>query len=259
MKNNQRAVLPFLPEASQSKVKYIIGCDEVGRGCLAGPVVAATVCFEVSNENEIMKLPWAQEIRDSKIVNENDRKILYELIKQNSLCWSVAEVNSKKIDEINIHHASLLAMEKATNELHTKLKKILFENSSTKKTTTPKLLDHATDTQRKTKKKYKSDYSIFSKANASLEGTLLLIDGKFLLPNYSHPQIAVVDGDAKNFCIASASIIAKVYRDNLMTKLDTEFPEYGFKQHKGYGTKQHKQAIAKLGALDLHRKSFKLN
>ena len=94
----------------------------------------------------------------------------------------------------------------------------------------------------------------------------MVIDGKFVIPSFAKAsagrpkfnmeQEAVVDGDNKIFSIAAASIVAKVYRDELMTKLDKKFPEYGFARHKGYGTLHHRQAIIKNGLSLLHRKSF---
>lgn len=86
--------------------------------------------------------------------------------------------------------------------------------------------------------------------------TFLLLDGNFLLPNYTGRQEAVVHGDALVFCIAAASIVAKVYRDELMVKLDKKFPGYEFKAHKGYGTKLHKVALKRLGLSSIHRKTF---
>ncbi len=86
----------------------------------------------------------------------------------------------------------------------------------------------------------------------------LLIDGNRFLGN-GIPFQTIVDGDAKCFSIAAASIIAKVTRDRLMIEFDEQFPEYGFAQHKGYGTKQHITAIKKYGLCEIHRKSFHLH
>ena len=86
----------------------------------------------------------------------------------------------------------------------------------------------------------------------------MLIDGKFKLPNYKHPQEAIIKGDSKVVAIAAASIIAKVYRDDLMTELDKQYPNYGLSVHKGYPTKQHREAIKLHGITTIHRKSFNL-
>ena len=83
----------------------------------------------------------------------------------------------------------------------------------------------------------------------------LLIDG----PRYhdqSFPYTAIIDGDAKCFSIAAASIIAKVTRDRLMAEYDKQFPQYGFAKHKGYGTKEHLDALRMYGQCEIHRRSF---
>jgi ribonuclease HII len=83
----------------------------------------------------------------------------------------------------------------------------------------------------------------------------LLIDGN-QLPFFEIPREGVIKGDAKSVSIAAASVLAKVTRDRIMTELDAQWPVYGFKQHKGYGTEKHTQAIRKWGACPIHRRSF---
>lgn len=83
----------------------------------------------------------------------------------------------------------------------------------------------------------------------------ILVDGRGL-PDKIYPQTAIVGGDRICYSIAAASIVAKVYRDRIMTALDAVFPGYGFARHKGYGTRQHRDAIRKLGPCPIHRKSF---
>jgi ribonuclease HII len=70
------------------------------------------------------------------------------------------------------------------------------------------------------------------------------------------PQVSIVDGDKHSLSIASASVIAKVWRDALMRRLDAEYPEYGFAQHKGYGTETHRRALRRYGPCAEHRRSF---
>ncbi|HLD45776.1 MAG TPA: ribonuclease HII [bacterium] len=84
---------------------------------------------------------------------------------------------------------------------------------------------------------------------------ILLIDGDMTIDS-KIPQEAIIDGDAKSYCIAAASIIAKVTRDRLMVDLSRTFPQYGFEQHKGYGTKVHQDALKQFGCLPIHRKSY---
>lgn len=94
------------------------------------------------------------------------------------------------------------------------------------------------------------------------QGDFLIVDGPFLPSNSPNidvdvPAKAIIKGDEKYFCIAAASILAKVYRDNLMINYSKKYPGYGFKSNKGYPTTQHKEAVKKLGPCPIHRKSFK--
>jgi ribonuclease HII len=85
---------------------------------------------------------------------------------------------------------------------------------------------------------------------------LVLVDGNNAIPGLEFPQVSVIKGDSKSLCIASASVIAKVVRDEYMEKLDEAFPGYMFSTHKGYGTKAHYEALEKHGLCPEHRKSF---
>ena len=216
----------------KSGYSVVVGCDEVGRGALAGPVVAGAVAWKPESR---IKSSWTlrgpetlegnqelSKIQDSKLLSERQREELEIHIKHNALAWGVGVVGSGVIDKINIHQANLLAMERAVKNLITKLSNVA-----------------------ETDKKLKHRENIY-----------LLIDGKFVLPKWSGEQTAVVDGDAKIFSIASASIIAKVYRDRLMVKLDKKFPGYELARHKGYGTSRHRQMIIKHGLSKIHRKTF---
>ncbi|WP_297056648.1 ribonuclease HII [Thermosulfurimonas sp.] len=91
----------------------------------------------------------------------------------------------------------------------------------------------------------------------SLTPELLLVDGRFTLPGWGGPQKAVVDGDALCASIAAASILAKVHRDRLMESLSPEYPSYGFARHKGYGTREHLEALRLYGPCPIHRRTFR--
>jgi ribonuclease HII len=109
--------------------RYIIGCDEAGRGSLAGPVVAGAVILNPKFVKKYFNAPsWYREIKDSKLLRPKDRTQLAALIKEHALAWGVAEVPPETIDKINIHHASLLAMRDAVNVV---LKK--FDSHATQK------------------------------------------------------------------------------------------------------------------------------
>ncbi len=173
------------------------GVDEVGRGPLAGPVVAAAVIFRHDFD--------AQGLNDSKKVPPKIReKLFWEISKHSILGLGV--VSELEIDAINIYQASRLAMRRAILSL-------------------PRTPD------------------------------FILIDGNARI-DIPLPQKTVVGGDAKSACIAAASIIAKVYRDAWMTYLDSLYPDYEFKQHKGYPTPFHLEIIRTKGPSAVHRKSF---
>ena len=176
----------------------IAGIDEVGRGPLAGPVIAAAVILDRKNIPE--------GINDSKKIPKAKRILLAEKIKENSI-YAYGAASEIEIDEINILQASLLAMKRASDRL-----------SVVPKTT--------------------------------------LIDGNFK-PDIKNNTISIIKGDSKSISIAAASILAKVYRDEIMLKYSKQFPEYGFQTNSGYGTKEHLSALKNYGITPIHRKSFK--
>lgn len=189
-------------ELSFSNKHIEAGCDEAGRGCLAGPVFAAAVILPSDFENETLN--------DSKKLTENNRNILRKIIESESVAWAVASVDNILIDEINILNASFLAMHLAID----KLKKI---------------------------------------------PELLLIDGNRFKPYKKIPHQCIIKGDGKYLPIAAASILAKTYRDDFMKKVHQEYPQYNWKQNKGYPTVAHRRAIAINGITPLHRKTFNMN
>ncbi len=181
----------------------VIGVDEVGRGPLAGPVVAAAVSFTAEGDNEL----W-NSIFDSKRVSEKKRQLLFDYISTQAK-FGIGEASVAEIEELNILQASLLAMKRAVLNL-----------------------------------------------TEDLSGALVLVDGKFIIPNLSVAQSFYVGGDSTVHSIAAASILAKVTRDELMKQYDTEIPGYNFAQHKGYGTAAHMAAIKQNGLSPIHRVSF---
>ena len=181
--------------------KIEAGCDEAGRGCLAGPVVAAAVIFPKGYTNELLN--------DSKKVNKKNRIILRKQIQDDALCWAVAELSNEEIDKYNILKSSFMAMHKAIDHLEI----------------TPELL---------------------------------LIDGNRFIPYPSVAHECIVKGDGKYLSIAAASILAKTYRDDLMTELAFTHPQYGWEQNAGYPTKSHREGIKLHGITPYHRKTFRL-
>lgn len=183
---------------------FVIGVDEVGRGSLAGPVVAAAVSLKVKS--------FQNRIDDSKRLTARQREKAFPEIISKSV-FGIGIINEKIIDHLNIAVATRLAMEQAIVELIDKLK-----------------------------------YRCKSKIH-------ILIDGNVRI-NINYPFSAIVKGDSKSKSIACASILAKVIRDRMMSVYHKVYPQYGFLNHKGYGTKMHRLALKKFGPSRIHRITF---
>lgn len=193
------------------------GLDEAGRGCLAGPVVAAAVVF--AEGFDIVGLD------DSKVLKEEERDRLAGEIRSLCMGWGVGFAWMDEIARHNILQASLLAMARALAALRHRM----------------------------------------GVAPDALVPANIEIDGNQIIPpmffrQYAMPlpqQRAIVDGDALVPSISAASILAKTCRDALMLRLDARWPQYGFARHKGYGTKEHREALALYGPCPLHRLDFR--
>ena len=177
------------------------GCDEAGRGCLAGAVYASAVILPKDFRNELLN--------DSKQLTEHQRYALREVIEREAVAWAVGVVSPQEIDEINILQATYEAMRQAV-------------------------------------------------ANLSVKPNLLLNDA-VTIPGMDMKQVPIIKGDAKSISIGAASIMAKVYRDRMMEEYDHIFPGYDFASNKGYGSKEHIEAIHRQGPCPIHRRSFLKN
>ncbi len=178
------------------------GVDEVGRGCLAGPVVAASVILPKDYANDLLN--------DSKQLTARQREYLSIEIEREAISFAIAEASNIEIDAINILKASFLAMHRSIDAL-----------------------------------KIKPEH--------------LLIDGNRFNPYPLIPHTCIVKGDSKYMAIAAASILAKTYRDKLMSDLAKEFSQYKWEQNAGYPTLFHKKAIKEHGFTPFHRLTFKSN
>lgn len=177
------------------------GCDEAGRGCLAGSVYAAAVILPPDYCND--------EINDSKKLSASQRYRLRQVIESDALAWAVGIVTPEEIDNINILNASILAMHRALDRL-------------------------------------------------TLRPQAVIVDGNRFSPYADLPYTTIVKGDAKYLSIAAAAILAKTYRDDYMSGLDTEYPQYGWRSNKGYPTAAHREAIRRCGISPYHRRTFNL-
>ena len=194
-----------------SKANLIIGTDEVGRGPVAGPVVACALYFPVFNKELKESLKY---LDDSKKFSSNPklRKELSNEIKKFAQ-FSIQECSVQEIEKYNILQASLIAMKRSCEDL-------------------------------------------LNNINALNKEPMILIDGRFKISKYSINQLPVIKGDSKSASIAAASIIAKVYRDELMQELGKNHPQYCWDKNKGYPTPAHLEAIKEHGICEWHRKSF---
>ncbi|PWB76364.1 MAG: ribonuclease HII [Holophagae bacterium] len=177
----------------------IIGVDEVGRGCLAGPVVVCGVRFAA-----IARQPLVQ---DSKTLSARQREQAAEWVVRTCSDWVVLEVWVELIDRLNILEAVRLAMRTCVRAL-------------------------------------------------AVPGSVAVVDAVEI--GEEHTDIhSPVRADATFFSVAAASIVAKVHRDRLMVELDARHPGWGWRRNKGYGTAEHRRALAESGRSYLHRKTFR--
>lgn len=182
----------------------LAGVDEVGRGSLFGPVVAAAVILPNHALPELM----AAGIKDSKKLSSSRRTQLAQQICGLAIDWKIGFASTAEIDQMNILQATLLAMKRAVLKL-------------------------------------------------KVQPVLCLIDGNQSVKNLLIPQQTIVKGDERSLTIASASIVAKVWRDDLVLRLAAKYPIYDLARNKGYGSQRHLLALQQYGSSPLHRKSFR--
>ncbi len=185
-------------EKEYESLGYVCGIDEVGRGPLAGPVVAGAVILP--KDCDILY------INDSKQLSEKKREELYDIIMEKAVAVGIGMVSPARIDEINILNATYEAMREAISKL-------------------------------------------------KVQPQVLLNDA-VTIPKVDIKQVPIIKGDAKSISIGAASIVAKVTRDRLMVEYENILPGYGFASNKGYGSKEHIEALQKLGPTPIHRRSF---
>lgn len=218
----------FEQQFFKSNELEIIGCDEVGRGPLAGPVVSCGTRFigELKNFKKVEKKLRSLGVTDSKKLTDKKRRIILEELKievqnlkignvykleieKNLLLFSLCEKDHSFIDKYNILNSSLEAMKEASLKL------------------------------------------------INTSSPIVLIDGNKKFKNFIYTQESIVKGDEKSVLIGLSSIIAKIYRDDLMINFAKKYPHYDFEKNAGYPTKKHREAIIAHGITPIHRKTFK--
>ncbi len=192
-----------LPDLSGTQ-RLVAGVDEVGRGALFGPVVAAAVILPAS---ALPQLALAG-VKDSKQLSSLQRSRLVQDIHKLAIDWRIGYATSSEIDRLNIFQASLLAMKRAILKL-------------------------------------------------KVQPDICLVDGKYALPDLPVRQRTIIKGDERSLEIAAASVVAKVWRDELIVRFATKYPNYDLATNKGYGTQRHQLALQQHGPSRLHRMSFR--
>lgn len=182
----------------------VAGIDEVGRGALFGPVVAAAVILPVSAFSQLV----TAEIKDSKKLSHSRRVQLAQQICTLAIDWKIGYAATAEIDQINILQATILAMRRSVQKL-------------------------------------------------KVQPALCLVDGNQPVKDLPMPQQTIIKGDERSLNIAAASIVAKVWRDDLIQRLAIKYPMYDLKSNKGYGSNKHLLALQEYGASPLHRQSFR--
>lgn len=217
----------------------LIGVDEAGRGALVGPVVAGAVLVT----REFLEGRWvaanAARINDSKQLTAAERDALWldfeALMAEGQIHANFGVADVAEIEQFNILGATKLAMRRALEGIHP-------ASVFAPPVREPDLFSNPEEVAA-----YRPQVS-----------ARILVDG-LPLRNFPYPHTHVVSGDGRSLCIAMASIIAKVTRDRLLTELHAQFPGYGFHQHKGYGTEEHREAVLRLGRCVHHREMFLRN
>ncbi len=217
----------------------IVGVDEAGRGCLAGPVVAGAVILPGAFFTKPANRKACREINDSKEFAEERREELYAVIlslaERGELFWASGGSSVDEIETENIVGATCLAMKRALDEVSATSKGLWLPE--------PKSAD---------------DLFSDSDAPADQKHWVVRVDGRPMkrLP-YEHEGL--VKGDTISLAIAMGSLIAKVTRDRIMRELSEEFPAYDFGSNKGYGSPNHLKALKKFGPIHHHRPRFLRN
>lgn len=213
----------FEEEGYSRGFKYIAGLDEVGRGPLAGPVVAAAVVLPRGVTHP--------DIRDSKLLTPKKREALALWIKNRAVGWGLGIASSEEIDRINILKASLLAMAHALRQLQPAPDFLLIDGA------------------------HKIPHSLLVNPLGCNPNDVCTTNG--YTGDGVPRQRTIKSGDRICLSIAAASIVAKVARDQMMMEYDKLYPGYGFSQHKGYGSRLHLAALSRYGPSPIHRRSFR--
>ena len=215
------------------------GCDEAGRGCLAGSVYAAAVILPPDYENAMLN--------DSKQLTEHRRYELRTVIERDAVAWAVGIVTPAEIDRINILNASILAMHRALDGLKVRPEAIIVDGNRFKPYREPITNNREPITNNREPITNNREPITNNREPITNNREPIAI-----------PYTTIVKGDGKYLSIAAASILAKTYRDDYMNALHQEYPQYDWDKNKGYPTLRHREAIRQFGTTPYHRLSYNL-
>lgn len=235
----------------------VAGTDEAGRGPLAGPVVAAAFAVLAHDDQEVQEL--LMRINDSKQMTAADREMAYEELTDEKFkgrtAWAIAETSAANIDDSNILSAALVAMSESVLSLSVRPDCVLVDGCNRP----PQLLRPGETWTRGTKEERRHAEEIKQMPKLSKWFTPKKAKTADESDDVWRPRLvqAVIHGDALVPSISAASVLAKVHRDCLMSKIDKKYPIYGFASHQGYGTPEHLEALKVHGPCPEHRRSFR--
>ncbi|MGJ8653371.1 MAG: ribonuclease HII [Opitutaceae bacterium] len=227
-------------------IDWLVGIDEAGRGCLAGPVVAGACVLNATFFESENAVELSAQINDSKQLTAEARESQFVVLKQlqadGLLDFAVASGSVAEIAELNILGATRLAMQRAVEALAGRANgwELPAEYCG------DALFAHRPDDTPSARGRGEVVPPVV---------VSLIVDGRPLKP-FPYKHEGIVKGDGKSLSIAMASIAAKVTRDREMKALAVKYPEYGFEVHKGYGTKKHRDALHTNGPSPIHRELF---
>lgn len=222
--------------------RFVIGADEAGRGALAGPIVGGAVAIDIERLSRV-QIMALNRFDDSKKLSHKQREELFMLLTDSKVGIEVAScaISAATIDRDGLQPANYSVLATPARLL---VKTVVSGNRLESTFESNRLAESATQQRSGSSSLITTIVDGFDLQRAGYWG---LSDGQVR---------KVIKGDATSAAIAAASIVAKVTRDKMMQRLDSEFPKYGFAEHFGYGTPSHLDALSRFGPSEAHRYSF---
>ena len=273
MKADYSLLSGHLPQMQGKQAKWLIGIDEVGRGCLAGPVVVGASLWVLGSPSELDEV-WQQQISDSKTISEKKREKIFTGVKESSELFVTEDIETENRKEFSVNHIKSKFMQ-ILPDRSTVIKSL--DDSLNEEDDAQKVKCIGTAVESASEREIEQHniwesvqiaagrallrlLKTFPDILNNLEDGIVVMDGHkaIKVPNefQKTPQLCVVKGDLHFASVGLASICAKVSRDHYMMELGRVVKNYGLEKHKGYATKVHREAIQKHGPTEHHRMSF---